>query len=169
MLSDQLNCMTLLAVVYLDWKLKLLEEDGRGGLEWAPNCIIQIQISSTSEITGVWSQVWSRCFAYLKVCLSFSSSVVDLFEIHLTLKWLGSLLQLSNLRERIMEGKLLSWAYMDQRCVWVYMFFFLPWGEVRFRVTWHWSGEEVPLGDERQHVSIYPNIYWQMRSMCLSE
>lgn len=106
-LLDQLNCMTLLAVVCLDWKLQLVEENGRGGLEWAPNCKIQIQITCTSEITGVWAQVWSRCFAYLKACLSFSSSVVDLFRIHLTLKWLGSLLQLSNFRVGIMDQQLL--------------------------------------------------------------
>lgn len=41
------------------------------------------------------------------MCLSFSSSVVDLFKIHLALKCLGSLLQLSNFGVGIMERQLL--------------------------------------------------------------
>lgn len=50
-LLDQLNCMALLAGVCLDCKLQLVEQDGRGGLEWAPNCTISLQISSTSEMS----------------------------------------------------------------------------------------------------------------------
>ena len=141
-LLDQLNCMTLLAVVCLDWELQLVEEDRRGGLEWAPNCKIQIQIYCASEITGVWAQVWSRCFPYLKVCLS--SDVVDLFEIHLALKWLGSLLQLSNTRMRIMEGKLwcleLIWIKDVRMHVSVHILHFLPRrSQISCHMAWEWG------------------------------
>ena len=143
-LLDQLNCMTLLAVVCLDWKLQLVEEDGRGGLEWAPNCKIQIQISCTSEITGVRAHVWSRCFAYLKVCLSFSFSVIDLLEIHLALKWLGSLLQLSNVRVRIMEGKLLclELIWIKDVCMYVsvrVLHFLLRRSQISCHMAWEWG------------------------------
>lgn len=110
--------MTLLAVICLNWKLQLVEKDGEGGLEWAtPNC--KIQIFCSPEITVVWTHVWSSCLAYLEVCLSFSSSVVHLFEIHLALKWLVSLLQLSNVRVRIFEGSCVLSLDGSKMCMYV--------------------------------------------------
>lgn len=125
--------MTLLAIICLDWRLQLVEEDGEGVLEWAmPNCKFQIWILCSPEITVVWAHVWSSCLAYLEVCLSFSSSVVHLFKIHLALKWMVSLLQLSNVRVRILKGSCVLSLDGSNMCMW------------RFHITWY--GKRLHLG-----------------------
>lgn len=152
--------MTLLAVICLDWKLQLVEEDGEGGLEWAkPNGKIQIWILCFPEITVVWAHVWSSCLAYLEVCLSFSSSVVHLLEIHLVLKWLVSILQLSNVRVRMNIGG--EFLYLELR--WIKNMCVC--GDFRS----HGTGRGSTWGWGRQQVSTCLNTYWQMCSMCLSE
>lgn len=58
-----------------------------------------------------------KVFCLFESVSFFFLCVSDLFEIHLALTWLGSLLQLSNAGARIVEGKCLKLIWIKDVCV----------------------------------------------------
>lgn len=98
-----------------------------------------------SERRRVWARAWLGCYLFsrhLTLMVRFSPAVVKC------------------------EGKNNGWEivhcvlslYGSKTCVhmWVCVNFIFSWGEVRFHVEPHGSGEEVLLGDVKQHTSICP-------------
>lgn len=142
-LLDQLNCVALLAGVCLDWRLQLVEQDGRGGLEWAPNCTISIQISSTSEMSLGTCLI--RVFRLFESVLLFPLALLTCLRS--ILPWSGQVLfcrwEMSG-----WEGWRGNYSLCPElvriKVACTYALPVFSWGEVGFHVTCR--GEEAPLG-----------------------